>query len=55
VVHSGDTTGDDFEHDRAIVGPYLEAGATWWFESPLPWKTTLENVRARIRKGPPRI
>jgi alkanesulfonate monooxygenase SsuD/methylene tetrahydromethanopterin reductase-like flavin-dependent oxidoreductase (luciferase family) len=55
VIQSGDSTGDDPEHDRALIGPYLEAGATWWFESPLPWKTTLEKVRARIRKGPPRI
>ena len=55
VIQSGDTTGDDREQDRAIVAPYAEAGATWWFESPLPWRTPLEKVRKRIRLGPPRL
>ncbi|MDB5108650.1 MAG: Luciferase-like, subgroup [Candidatus Binatus sp.] len=54
VVVSGDTFAIDREQDRAIVAPYQEAGATWWFESPLPWKTPLDRVRARIRKGPPK-
>jgi alkanesulfonate monooxygenase SsuD/methylene tetrahydromethanopterin reductase-like flavin-dependent oxidoreductase (luciferase family) len=53
VILAGDTSGDR-ERDRAIVGPYEEAGATWWFEAPLPWKTPLEKVRERIRRGPPR-
>jgi alkanesulfonate monooxygenase SsuD/methylene tetrahydromethanopterin reductase-like flavin-dependent oxidoreductase (luciferase family) len=55
VVHSGETPGDNKEQDRAIVAPYAEAGATWWLEGILPWKTPLEKVRARIRKGPPRV
>lgn len=54
VVHSGDTPGDDKVRARAIVAPYEAAGATWWFESPLPWKTPLDKVRERIRQGPPR-
>lgn len=55
VIQSGDTTGENAEQARAIVAPYEEAGATWWFESPLPWRTPLEKVRARIRMGPPRL
>ena len=55
VIQSGDTNGDNPEHDRAIIAPYQEAGATWWFESPLPWRTPPEKVRARIRMGPPRL
>jgi len=55
VVQSSETRGENAERDREIVAAYAEAGATWWLESFLPWKTPLEVVRARIRKGPPRI
>lgn len=55
IIHAGETSGDSAEQDRAIVAPYAEAGATWWSESILPWKTPLDKVRARIRKGPPRV
>jgi alkanesulfonate monooxygenase SsuD/methylene tetrahydromethanopterin reductase-like flavin-dependent oxidoreductase (luciferase family) len=55
VVQSGETRGENAERDREIVAAYAEAGATWWLESFLPWKTPLEVARARIRKGPPRI
>jgi alkanesulfonate monooxygenase SsuD/methylene tetrahydromethanopterin reductase-like flavin-dependent oxidoreductase (luciferase family) len=55
VIISGETTGQDHEQDRATVTPYAKAGATWWFESILPWKTPLEKVRERIRLGPPRL
>jgi alkanesulfonate monooxygenase SsuD/methylene tetrahydromethanopterin reductase-like flavin-dependent oxidoreductase (luciferase family) len=55
VVHSGETLGENAEQDREIVAPYAEAGATWWLEGILPWKTSLDKVRARIRKGPPRV
>jgi len=55
VIQSGETTGKNSEQDRAIVVPYEEAGATWWFESRLPWRTSPEKVRERIRMGPPRL
>ncbi len=55
VVHSGETAGENADQDREIVAPYIEAGATWWLEGILPWKTSLDKVRARIRKGPPRV
>jgi alkanesulfonate monooxygenase SsuD/methylene tetrahydromethanopterin reductase-like flavin-dependent oxidoreductase (luciferase family) len=55
VIQSGETTGENSEQDRAIVVPYEEAGATWWFESRLPWRTSPEKVRERIRRGPPRL
>jgi alkanesulfonate monooxygenase SsuD/methylene tetrahydromethanopterin reductase-like flavin-dependent oxidoreductase (luciferase family) len=54
VIQSGDSPGGDKQQARAIVAPYEAAGATWWFESPLPWKTPLDKVRERIRQGPPR-
>lgn len=54
VVHAGITPGKSSAEDADIVAPFIAAGSTWWFESPLPWRTSLENVRARIRSGPPR-
>ncbi len=54
VIQSGETSGENADQDRAIVASYEEAGATWWFESRLPWRSSVEQVRARIRMGPPR-
>jgi alkanesulfonate monooxygenase SsuD/methylene tetrahydromethanopterin reductase-like flavin-dependent oxidoreductase (luciferase family) len=55
LVHAGDTAGKSKHEAADIVAPFIEAGATWWNEAPLPWKTTLEEVRARIDAGPPKI
>ena len=55
IVHAGDTAGKSKREAADIVAPFIEAGATWWNEAPLPWKTTLEEVRARIEAGPPKI
>jgi alkanesulfonate monooxygenase SsuD/methylene tetrahydromethanopterin reductase-like flavin-dependent oxidoreductase (luciferase family) len=55
VIQSGTTTGENAAQDRAIVAPYEEAGATWWFESRVPWQTSVEKVRERIQMGPPRL
>jgi alkanesulfonate monooxygenase SsuD/methylene tetrahydromethanopterin reductase-like flavin-dependent oxidoreductase (luciferase family) len=55
VIQSGETSGENADHDRAIVAPYEEAGATWWFEGRLPWRSSVEQVRARVRIGPPRL
>jgi len=55
IVHAGDTAGKSKRAAADIVAPFIEAGATWWNEAPLPWKTTLDDVRARIDAGPPRI
>jgi alkanesulfonate monooxygenase SsuD/methylene tetrahydromethanopterin reductase-like flavin-dependent oxidoreductase (luciferase family) len=55
IVHAGDTTGKSKGEAVDIVAPFIEAGATWWNEAPLPWKTTLDEVRARIEAGPPKI
>jgi alkanesulfonate monooxygenase SsuD/methylene tetrahydromethanopterin reductase-like flavin-dependent oxidoreductase (luciferase family) len=55
IVHAGDTAGKSKREGADLVAPFIEAGATWWNEAPLPWKTTLEEVRARIAAGPPKI
>ena len=55
IVHAGDTAGKSKREAADIVAPFIEAGATWWNEAPLPWKTTLDEVRARIDAGPPKL
>jgi hypothetical protein len=35
--------------------PYFQAGMTWWLESLYTKRDAPEEMRARIRKGPPRI
>jgi len=55
VIQLGSTTGENAELDRAIIAQYEEAGTTWWFESRVPWRTSVEEVRQRIRMGPPRL
>ncbi|HET8911215.1 MAG TPA: LLM class flavin-dependent oxidoreductase [Ktedonobacteraceae bacterium] len=54
VLCDGHTTGTDKELDHATIQPFIEAGATWWQEA-FDWNFTLEQVRTRIRLGPPRI
>jgi hypothetical protein len=38
-----------------IVQPYLEAGVTWWIEAINQGVGSLEQMRERIRSGPPRL
>ncbi len=51
----GSSPGDDPQRAAEIVRPWREAGLTWWLESIDPWRGTLDEVRTRIRQGPPRI
>jgi len=55
IVREGATPGDDREQAADAVQPFAEAGVTWWIEA--VWKYfyrgTLENMRTRIRQGPP--
>lgn len=50
VLAAGHTLGTD--EDKAIIAPFAEAGVTWWQEG-FDWNYSLEQVRTRIRKGPP--
>ncbi|TFH21795.1 MAG: LLM class flavin-dependent oxidoreductase [Myxococcales bacterium] len=52
VCTFGMTSGPD---DTSTVGAYAEVGATWWHDFSVPWLTSLDEVRARLRKGPPRV
>jgi alkanesulfonate monooxygenase SsuD/methylene tetrahydromethanopterin reductase-like flavin-dependent oxidoreductase (luciferase family) len=54
VIASG-WTGSNDDAARALMRKHASAGTTWWLESVLPWQTPFEQVRDRIRLGPPRI
>ncbi|MBV8452173.1 MAG: LLM class flavin-dependent oxidoreductase [Deltaproteobacteria bacterium] len=55
IIHFGTTAGRSREVDAHQVAAFIEAGATWWLEAPNPWKSPIEQVRERIRFGPPKI
>jgi hypothetical protein len=49
VVASGIADGE-----RRVVEPFVEVGATWWFESDEGYPGWEERMLERIRHGPPR-
>jgi hypothetical protein len=53
LVMEADTRGDTPEQARAKVRGWADAGVTWWTESMWTPACTLEEVRTRIRQGPP--
>jgi alkanesulfonate monooxygenase SsuD/methylene tetrahydromethanopterin reductase-like flavin-dependent oxidoreductase (luciferase family) len=54
VLAGGDTPARDPRAARAIVEPYVEAGATWWIERFHGDRGPLPVTRERLRAGPPR-
>lgn len=55
VIHLGLLSGKDLALDVAITETYADAGVTWWLEN-INWERgSLQEQRARIRKGPPRL
>jgi probable F420-dependent oxidoreductase len=54
VLAGGDTPARDPRAARAIVEPYVEAGATWWIERFHGDRGPLRLTRERLRAGPPR-
>ncbi|MCA1670090.1 MAG: LLM class flavin-dependent oxidoreductase, partial [Thermomicrobia bacterium] len=55
IVMEGRTPGDEPERAAAIVRPFAEAGATWWTEAMWEAPNGPDELRARIRQGPPPI
>lgn len=55
IIWEGRTPGDDPAGAAAIVGPFVAAGITWWLEAMWEAPNGLEDVRARIRQGPPKV
>jgi alkanesulfonate monooxygenase SsuD/methylene tetrahydromethanopterin reductase-like flavin-dependent oxidoreductase (luciferase family) len=55
VTVGGFTPGADPKVAAGIVAPLAEAGATWWTEAINPWRGPLEEMRKRVRQGPPAL
>jgi len=55
IVVEGETPGEDPGLAASAVRPYTEAGATWWIESPWSEPNAPEDLRRRLRQGPPRV
>ena len=64
VLQSGFSPGDKPDVATDMVGPYIDAGATWWIEQINPWRFNwgqregpwpVEAMRERILQGPPKI
>jgi hypothetical protein len=53
VTHIGRTPGDDPAAAADIVAPYAASGVTWWLERIGDRGDTLEEMRPRVRQGPP--
>lgn len=54
IIAEGETPGDDPDGASAIVRPLAEAGATWWMETRWFGQLGPEEIRTRLRQGPPR-
>jgi alkanesulfonate monooxygenase SsuD/methylene tetrahydromethanopterin reductase-like flavin-dependent oxidoreductase (luciferase family) len=55
IVWEGETPGEDPGRAASIVRPFAEAGVTWWIESMWSPPNEPEDLRARIKQGPPSI
>jgi alkanesulfonate monooxygenase SsuD/methylene tetrahydromethanopterin reductase-like flavin-dependent oxidoreductase (luciferase family) len=54
IVVEGETPAGDPAAALRAVGPYRDAGATWWIEA--EWSlSNPDELAARVRGGPPRI
>jgi hypothetical protein len=54
IALDAETPGNDHERAISIVRPWAEAGVTWWLESMWQSHITLDDIRTRIKQGPPR-
>ncbi len=54
ILVAGITAGDDSAAASATTGEFADAGATWWTERINPVRGSLEQMRERVRQGPPR-
>ncbi len=55
IVLEGETPGDDSGRAMDTVRPLAEAGVTWWLETLWSPPNGPEEVRDRLRHGPPRV
>ncbi len=54
VAHWGMTQGQSVA-DADIVLPYAEAGVTWWIENISDVRGSFDEMRERVRRGPPKL
>jgi len=54
IIKIGMTPGDNKAKGSKVVTPYAAAGATWWLESLFTKRNSVEQMRQRIRQGPPK-
>ncbi len=55
IVWEGETSGEDEDRAASVVRPFAEAGITWWIESRWSPPNEPEDLRVRIRQGPPPV
>lgn len=55
IIWEGRTPGEDRVKAAEIVRPWAEAGATWWIEAMWTAPNGPDDVRRRVRQGPPRM
>lgn len=55
IVWEGRTPGDDVRADGEVIRPFVAAGITWWLETMWDAPNHPDDVRRRIRLGPPRL
>ncbi|MFW9810616.1 MAG: LLM class flavin-dependent oxidoreductase [Candidatus Thorarchaeota archaeon] len=55
VVVCGETTGTDSKQDSSVIEPWIQTGATWFLEDINGMRAEFEDLRKRIRAGPPKV
>lgn len=57
IITEGNTFGKSADEAASIIGPFAEAGATWWLEAMWgsPQRSNVDFLRERVRQGPPHI
>jgi hypothetical protein len=51
----GETTGTDQTKDREKVTLWIDAGLTWWLEDIHGLRAGIDELRERIKAGPPEV
>ena len=55
IVTAGYSESSSRETAASLIAPYADVGATWWMETLEPRRGDLEELRKRVRMGPPRL
>jgi alkanesulfonate monooxygenase SsuD/methylene tetrahydromethanopterin reductase-like flavin-dependent oxidoreductase (luciferase family) len=55
IIIAGETTGDDSEKDREKLDPWINTGVTWFLEDIHGMRAEIDELRERIRVGPPKV